>query len=433
MSTNLQDYVELLNAEQHVQVDKLRDNARHGITPRVRGEVWMYLLGVLTEDKTNEITTVMALSSSYALLPSSLPSNLSALLLKTALKHHTHRFFNPTYAGLISSITAEQAGEQPSSLGRQSREAAGGRAQDTGYGRAVSSSIAIAGDEAGPSKSPAPPSSTSSSTSIPASSPPIKPSSSSAPGSAFFPTPTQSSSTPSSNPAPSSAPAGGDQQTLRTQYGRFLPPPPVVPPTRHGYLALLEEVLGKFYHAEREDGRDGEYRRRTTGLEGTEREWVWLVTPFMCCLTRPVAVYLGFGKLTGRMRSFPPLSSRLAMVLTLFRMAQPELFSYFEDEQVRYQDIVLSWVQTLFAKEMWLGNVMRLWDAYLAADDMFELHCYVCVAVLATCRETLEELDGGEVKMMLLDLPPLDIDRLLQDAANLRVTYSVPRPVDLSE
>jgi hypothetical protein len=49
------------------------------------------------------------------------------------------------------------------------------------------------------------------------------------------------------------------------------------------------------------------------------------------------------------------------MVLTLFRMAQPELFSYFEDEQVRYQDIVLSWVQTLFAKEMWLGNVMRLW------------------------------------------------------------------------
>lgn len=55
------------------------------------------------------------------------------------------------------------------------------------------------------------------------------------------------------------------------------------------------------------------------------------------------------------------MSARLATVLTLFRMAIPELFLYFEDEQVRYQDIVLSWVRTLFAKEMWLGNVMRLW------------------------------------------------------------------------
>jgi hypothetical protein len=26
-------------------------------------------------------------------------------------------------------------------------------------------------------------------------------------------------------------------------------------------------------------------------------------------------------------------------------------------------------------------------DAYFAAEDMFELHCYVCVAVLATCKE----------------------------------------------
>lgn len=32
------------------------------------------------------------------------------------------------------------------------------------------------------------------------------------------------------------------------------------------------------------------------------------------------------------------------------------------------------------------GNGLTV-DAYLAADDMFELHCYVCVAVLATCKE----------------------------------------------
>lgn len=37
MSTNMQDYIELLTAEQHVQLDKLRESARNGVPPRVRG------------------------------------------------------------------------------------------------------------------------------------------------------------------------------------------------------------------------------------------------------------------------------------------------------------------------------------------------------------------------------------------------------------
>lgn len=31
---------------------------------------------------------------------------------------------------------------------------------------------------------------------------------------------------------------------------------------------------------------------------------------------------------------------------------------------------------------------------------------------------------------MLLDLPPLDVDRLLQDALNLKVQFPLPGPVD---
>lgn len=59
--------------------------------------------------------------------------------------------------------------------------------------------------------------------------------------------------------------------------------------------------------------------------------------------------------------SFPPLPSRLASLLTLFRLSQPELFSYFEDEQVRYVEVATSWLTTMLAKEMWLGDVLRLW------------------------------------------------------------------------
>ena len=91
--------------------------------------------------------------------------------------------------------------------------------------------------------------------------------------------------------------------TLRSQYGRFLPPPPTTPPSRQAFLAEVEEVLAKFWQAENDAGRDAEWRRRKNGTEGSEKEWVWLVTPFVCCLTRPVAVFLGFQGLMQRMRT----------------------------------------------------------------------------------------------------------------------------------
>ncbi|WVQ80771.1 hypothetical protein IAT38_002876 [Cryptococcus sp. DSM 104549] len=386
MSTVLQDWVDLLNAEQHVQVDKLREHARHGVAARIRGEVWMYLLNVLSEDKTSEITSLMSLNQSYQTIPSSLPSHLTSILLKTALAHHTKRFRNETYAGLITAITAEpQAGREGlKTLGRPGL-AVGGLSSNTNP----------------PSRS----------------SPVIK-------SSEHHPPP----------PISLQSEAGSDNSeninTIRSQLSRILPNPPTAPPARHVFLKMLEEVLGKFWNAENEKGRDDEWRRRMSGgIEGSEQVWVYLCTPFMCCLSKPVGVFLGFQNLMERLRSFPPIPSRLASFLTLFRQALPELHSYCEDEEVPYAQVGLSWMTTLLAKEMWLGDVLRLWDTYLAADDMFALHCYVCVAILSTCKETLEELDGSEAKLVLLDLPPMDVDRLLQDAANLRVTFPLPRPV----
>lgn len=55
------------------------------------------------------------------------------------------------------------------------------------------------------------------------------------------------------------------------------------------------------------------------------------------------------------------MSSRLATLLTLFRLAQPELYAYFEDEQVRFIEIAQGWLTTMLSKEMWLGDVLRLW------------------------------------------------------------------------
>lgn len=48
-------------------------------------------------------------------------------------------------------------------------------------------------------------------------------------------------------------------------------------------------------------------------------------------------------------------------MLGLFRLALPELHAYFEDEQVPMTQVAISWMTTLLSREMWLGDVLRLW------------------------------------------------------------------------
>ncbi|WWC89306.1 uncharacterized protein L201_004227 [Kwoniella dendrophila CBS 6074] len=438
MSTNLQDWVELLNAEQHVQVDKLKEHARHGVAAKVRGEVWLYLLEVLSEDKTSEITSLLSLNTKYQGLKYDLPSELTANLLKIALRHHTKRFKNETYAGLITSLTSTN-NQSKSSL----------NANEKGKNRLTAG---VSGGGGGGTNSQK-------------SSPMIMSIERNAPPSFSLGgnmnlnddkhdhhhyyrdeiDQTQNQNQNQNILIDSNTHNMEDEEhdlnTIRSQLSRILPPPPTKPPSRHHYLSILEEVLGKYHNVKISNNKDNdnvgekeeEEEKRITYnelMENYENDWIYLVTPFICVLSRPVGIFLGFQKLMERLKKFPSIPSRLASFLSLFRIALPELHSYCEDEQVPYVEVAMSWMTSLLSREMWLGDILRLWDAYLASDDMFALHCYVCVAILATCKETLEELDGSEAKLMLLDLPPLDVDRLLQDAANLRVSFPLPRPVD---
>lgn len=64
-AASTEEFIEVLNAEQHVEIQKLRDYARHGVQPAVRGEVWLYLLGVLSDDKSQEMTSVRSKYMEY--------------------------------------------------------------------------------------------------------------------------------------------------------------------------------------------------------------------------------------------------------------------------------------------------------------------------------------------------------------------------------
>ena len=60
-----QRFRELLDADTHVELDKLVEAARAGVPTSVRGEVWKYLLGVAEADKSQELTYARQLQREY--------------------------------------------------------------------------------------------------------------------------------------------------------------------------------------------------------------------------------------------------------------------------------------------------------------------------------------------------------------------------------
>jgi hypothetical protein len=142
-----------------------------------------------------------------------------------------------------------------------------------------------------------------------------------------------------------------------------------------------------------------------------------------------------------------PLSVRMTFFLSIFRQFLPDLHSYFEEEAVDMRELASAWLEGLFAKEMQIGMLMRLWgpspspssscsslmldtintDVYFSIPDPLDLHPYVCLAILTTCKDALEELDQSEVRSMLLSLPPMDVDRVSASSSSLSLSLALLR------
>lgn len=125
-----------------------------------------------------------------------------------------------------------------------------------------------------------------------------------------------------------------------------------------------------------------------------------------------------------------PLPQRVATFLSLFRTTLPELHAYFEAEEVDLVAFATSWLQHLLARELQIDNLMRLWDTYFAVPDLLNLHLYVCVAILTNCKDALEEFDRSETTSMLFSLPPLDMDRIISDAMNIRLIHENEQAIE---
>ncbi|KAK9766848.1 hypothetical protein K7432_003780 [Basidiobolus ranarum] len=149
---------------------------------------------------------------------------------------------------------------------------------------------------------------------------------------------------------------------------------------------------------------------------------VHMCGPFVEYLSEEWEIYYCFEQMMSQITEYyeeHEINERVAKFMTLFRTLLPDLYNYFQDEEVEFNEWVASWNMYLLAKELPLDSLSRLWDTYFCEADFLELHIYVCLAILKHCKENLEDLEQSEIRTLLLRLPELDMDQIVQQGFNL--------------
>ncbi|KAI8347606.1 rab-GTPase-TBC domain-containing protein [Choanephora cucurbitarum] len=148
-----------------------------------------------------------------------------------------------------------------------------------------------------------------------------------------------------------------------------------------------------------------------------------LCAPFIHVMENECDAYFCFEKLMQAIEEFNQtvsLKEQVAQFMTLFRCSLVELCSYFDEEEVDLNEWSTSWLQNLLSKEMRFENLVRLWDTYFAIPDPFHFHPFVCLSILQSAKEALEDLEQSEIRTLLLRLPLLNMEMIIADAYNFK-------------
>ncbi|KAI8605910.1 rab-GTPase-TBC domain-containing protein [Dissophora ornata] len=150
-----------------------------------------------------------------------------------------------------------------------------------------------------------------------------------------------------------------------------------------------------------------------------------LCAPFVYSIKREWDAYLCFEKMINMLDDHfneESINEGVAKFMTLFHTFLPDLYSYFEEEEVDIKEWAASALRYMLSRELSLENTMRLWDTYFAIPDAgwIDLHPYTCLAILKHLKEGFEDLEQSEIRTMLMRLPHLDMDRIINEAFNLR-------------
>ncbi|KAG0055843.1 hypothetical protein BGZ83_007276 [Gryganskiella cystojenkinii] len=152
---------------------------------------------------------------------------------------------------------------------------------------------------------------------------------------------------------------------------------------------------------------------------------VSLCAPFVYSIKREWDAYLCFEKMMTFLndhQSEESINESVAKFMTLFHTCIPDLFSYFEEEEVDIKEWAASALQFMLSRELPLENTMRLWDTYFAIPNggWIELHPFFCLAILKHLKEGFEDLEQSEIRTTLMRLPWMDLDQIINEAFNMR-------------
>ncbi|KAJ1848696.1 hypothetical protein LPJ73_003902 [Coemansia sp. RSA 2703] len=145
--------------------------------------------------------------------------------------------------------------------------------------------------------------------------------------------------------------------------------------------------------------------------------------PFVITMENDCDVYSCFERLANVLHESSQernINKRVAQFLSYFRTLMPELYNYFEEEDLDVGEWASSWLRYLLSKELPTPSVLSLWDVYFAMPDYIEFHPFVCLAILRHLKDSLEDLEQSEIRSMLLRLPKMNISRIVSQAHNIR-------------
>ncbi|KAJ2313786.1 hypothetical protein IWW54_001300 [Coemansia sp. RSA 2705] len=150
---------------------------------------------------------------------------------------------------------------------------------------------------------------------------------------------------------------------------------------------------------------------------------VQICAPFVITMKAEYDVYSCFERLVDILNESSlatNINKRIAQFLSYFRTLLPELYNYFEEEELDVGEWASSWLRNLLAKELPTSCLLTLWDVYFAQTDFIEFHPFVCLAILQHLRDSLEDLEQSEIRSMLLRLPKMNMLRIVSQAHNIR-------------
>ncbi|KAJ2608667.1 hypothetical protein H4S08_004363 [Coemansia sp. RSA 1365] len=151
--------------------------------------------------------------------------------------------------------------------------------------------------------------------------------------------------------------------------------------------------------------------------------FVQLCAPFVITMKAGYDIYSCFERLVDTLSESSLTSNinkRVAQFLSYFRTLLPELYNYFEEEELDVGEWASSWLRNLLAKELPTSCILTLWDVYFSQPDFMDFHPFVCLAILQHLRDSLEDLEQSEIRSMLLRLPSMNILRIVGQAHNIR-------------